>query len=83
MNEEELRAKVVELEEKLKELASENENFKNAISEKDERINSLQEHNQKLFMKVTTPIVTEENKEKTQDEKLEDLCSEILKLKRI
>lgn len=82
MTEEEMRARIVELEELNKELTATNENLANDVKAKDERITSLQEHNQKLFMKITSPIPSEPAV-KTADERLGDICDSILKVRKI
>lgn len=82
MNEEEMRARIVELEEENKQLKATNENLENDVKAKGERITSLQEHNQKLFMKVTSPIPSEPAV-KTADERIGEICDSILKVKKI
>ena len=82
MSEEEMRARIVELEEANKNLTSELESLKTSNDEKDKKIVSLQEHNQKLFLKVTTPI-EKTPVEKTDEELVNDVCESILKVKKI
>lgn len=82
MNEEEMRAEIVRLTDENKTLKETNENLANDVKAKDERITSLQEHNQKLFMRVTSPVTPEPEVE-TDSEKVNKLCDSILKVKKI
>lgn len=54
MNLEELQNELLKLQEKVKELTTELETTKSDNTTKDQRIKSLEEHNQKLFLKATS-----------------------------
>lgn len=62
MNLEELQNELLELREKVKELTTELETSKNDITSKDQRIKSLEEHNQKLFLKATSSTTQQVDK---------------------
>ena len=63
MNVEELQEKVLQLEEQLKTLTQDNENYLNQMNDKDNRIKELEEYNQKLFLRATSSIKEEKPKE--------------------
>jgi len=63
MNVEELQEKVLQLEEQLKSLTQDNENYLNQMNDKDNRIKELEEYNQKLFLRATSSIKEEKPKE--------------------
>ena len=63
MNIEDLQKELLELKEQINTLIEENTNLKNDNTSKDERIASLQEHNQRLFLKATSSIKHEEKEE--------------------
>jgi predicted nucleic acid-binding Zn-ribbon protein len=61
---EELQAQLLDLQEKTKTLVADNETLKSSIAERDKRVKDLEEHNQKLFLRITTPgQETKEDKE--------------------
>lgn len=62
MNLEELQNELLELREKVKELTSELESTKTDNTAKDDRIKSLEEHNQKLFLKATSSTSKQDDK---------------------
>lgn len=63
---EEAQDKILELEESKKQLETEKEALTTQLNESKERILSLQEHNQKLFLKLTSePEKPEEDEVKT------------------
>lgn len=59
---EDLQNELLELKEKLKELTTELETTKSDNVTKDERIKSLEEHNQKLFLKATSSTTQQVDK---------------------
>ena len=59
---EDLQNELLELKEKLKELTTELESTKSDNVTKDERIKSLEEHNQKLFLKATSSTTQQVDK---------------------
>lgn len=61
---EELQAKVLEQEETIKTQKAELLIATDQVKEKETKINDLQLHNQKLFLKLTDNVVEEEEKEK-------------------
>ena len=63
MNVEELQEKVLQLEEQLKSLTQDNENYLNQMNDKDNRIKELEEYNQKLFLRATSSVKEEKPKE--------------------
>ena len=63
MNVEELQEKLLLLEEQLKSLTQDNENYINQMNDKDNRIKELEEYNQKLFLRATSSIKEEKPKE--------------------
>lgn len=82
---EELQQQILDLQEEQKTLKQENENIKNEIVEKDQKINGLQEINQKLFLKVTSKATNddddqeEEYQPKLIDKSTYDLLSDEMK----
>ena len=72
MNVEELQEKVLQLEEQLKSLTQDNENYLNQMNDKDNRIKELEEYNQKLFLRATSSIKEEKPKEEFKSKLLGD-----------
>ena len=75
MNVEELQEKVLQLEEQLKSLTQDNENYLNQMNDKDNRIKELEEYNQKLFLRATSSIKEEKPKEEFKSKLLGDYAS--------
>ena len=51
---EEMQEQMLQMQEQLATLKSENENLQNSLAEKEQREKELMEHNQKLFLRVTS-----------------------------
>lgn len=51
---EEMQEQMLQMQEQLATLKSENENLQNSLAEKEQRERELMEHNQKLFLRVTS-----------------------------
>lgn len=75
---EELQAKVLELEEQNKLITEERDNLKKSSEDLNKRITDLQEHNQKLFLKLTKEEPQKEE-EKESIKSLEDVAIDIMK----
>ena len=75
MNVEELQEKVLQLEEQLKSLTQDNENYLNHMNDKDIRIKELEEYNQKLFLRATSSIKEEKPKEEFKSKLLGDYAN--------
>ena len=75
MNIEELQEKILQLEEQLKSLTQDNENYINQMNEKDNRIKELEEYNQKLFLRATSSIKEEKPKEEFKSKLLGDYAN--------
>ena len=75
MNVEELQEKVLQLEEQLKSLTQDNENYINQMNDKDNRIKELEEYNQKLFLRATSSIKEEKPKEDFKSKLLGDYAT--------
>ena len=75
MNVEELQEKVLQLEEQLKSLTQDNENYLNQMNDKDNRIKELEEYNQKLFLRATSSIKEEKPKEDFKSKLLGDYAT--------
>ena len=75
MNVEELQEKVLQLEEQLKTLTQDNENYLNQMNDKDNRIKELEEYNQKLFLRATSSIKEEKPKEEFKSKLLGDYAN--------
>jgi len=75
MNVEELQEKVLQLEEQLKSLTQDNENYLNQMNDKDNRIKELEEYNQKLFLRATSSIKEEKPKEDFKSKLLGDYAN--------
>lgn len=78
---EELQEQIIKMQEQIETFKTENEALKNKLTEKEEREKELMEHNQKLFLRVTSKKEeeTEETKEEIPfciDEKTYDLLSD-------
>jgi len=78
---EELQNELIELKEQLETFKTENETLKNNLTEKEQREKELMEHNQKLFLRVTSKKEEEETEEKEEipfclDEKTYNLLSD-------
>lgn len=58
---EELQAEFLKQKEQLQQLTEDNKKNKLIIEEKTKREKELEEHNQKLFLRVTTPVATKED----------------------
>lgn len=65
---EEAQSRILELEEQL----SDYDNIKLELENKDERIKSLEEHNQRLFLRATSSLKVEEPKEEFKSDLLGD-----------
>ena len=65
MSLEELQNELIELKEQLETFKTENETLKNKLAEKEEREKELMEHNQKLFLRVTS-----KKEEETEEEEI-------------
>jgi len=77
---EELQEQIIKMQEELQTYKTENETLKNKLSEKEEREKELMEHNQKLFLRVTSKK-EEETEEKEEipfciDKEIYDLLSD-------
>lgn len=75
MNVEELQEKLLQLEEQLKSLTQDNENYLNQMNDKDNRIKELEEYNQKLFLRATSSIKEEKPKENFKSKLLGDYAN--------
>lgn len=75
MNIEELQEKVLQLEEHVKSLTQENENYITQLNDKDNRIKDLEEYNQKLFLRATASIKEEKPKEDFKSKLLGDYAN--------
>ena len=75
MNVEELQEKVLQLEEQLKALTQDNENYVNQMNDKDNRIKELEEYNQKLFLRATSSVKEEKTKEEFKSKLLGDYAN--------
>lgn len=75
MNVEELQEKVLQLEEQLKSLTQDNENYISQMNDKDNRIKELEEYNQKLFLRATSSIKEEKPKEDFKSKLLGDYAN--------
>lgn len=75
MNVEELQEKVLQLEEQLKSLTQDNENYITQMNDKDNRIKELEEYNQKLFLRATSSIKEEKPKEEFNSKLLGDYAN--------
>ena len=78
---EELQNELIELKEQLETFKTENDTLKNNLTEKEQREKELMEHNQKLFLRVTSKKEEEETEEKEEipfclDEKTYNLLSD-------
>lgn len=62
---EEMQNQMLQMQEQLETLKGENENLKNTVNEKTKREQELLEHNQKLFLRVTSK--KEEETEETEE----------------
>ena len=62
---EEMQEQMLQMQEQLATLKSENENLQNSLAEKEQREKELMEHNQKLFLRVTSK--KEEELEETEE----------------
>ena len=79
MDLEKLQQEILDLREKNKELSTELENIKNDNELKSERIKSLEEDNQKLFLRATSSSSKMEE-EKQDDNKATDILGDYAKL---
>ena len=61
---EEAKVKILELEDTIKTLTNDNENFKTQFEEKEKRVKELEEYNQKLFLRATATQKEEKKEEK-------------------
>ena len=75
MNLEEAQAKILELEDKIKELNQNYESTKNLLTEKDNRVKELEEHNQKLFLRATASKKEEKKEEEFKSKLLGDYAN--------
>lgn len=69
MSLEELQNELIELKEQLETFKTENETLKNKLTEKEQRVKELTEHNQKLFLRVTS-----KKEEETEEEEEIPFC---------
>ena len=77
---EEMQEQIIKMQEELQTYKTENETLKNKLTEKEEREKELMEHNQKLFLRVTSKK-EEETEEKEEipfciDKEIYDLLSD-------
>ena len=79
MDLEKLQQEILDLREKNNELSTELENIKNDNELKAERIKSLEEHNQKLFLRATSSSSKMEE-EKQEDNIANDILGDYAKL---
>ena len=79
MDLEKLQQEILDLREKNNELSTELENIKNDNELKSERIKSLEEHNQKLFLRATSSSSRMEE-EKQEDNIATDILGDYAKL---
>ena len=63
---EEMQEQMLQMQEQLATLKSENENLQNTVNEKAKREQELMEHNQKLFLRVTS----KKEEQETNDEEI-------------
>ncbi|MGM9544662.1 MAG: hypothetical protein ACI3T9_06725 [Romboutsia timonensis] len=56
MTTEEMQNKIIELSKTIEQLSNNTENLQKEVELKNQRISSLEEHNQKLFLRVTTEV---------------------------
>ena len=75
MNIEEAQNRILELEEQLQDY----ENLKTELCKKDDRIKSLEEHNQKLFLRATSTLSKDEGTQENNDD-LKELLGEYVNL---
>lgn len=78
---EELRGKYADLQEAYTALESEIASLKENDVAKTEKINELQQLNQKLFLKVSTPLVNNDPQPRTPDDERADIINSF-KIKR-
>lgn len=78
---EELRGKYADLQEAYTALESEIASLKKNDVAKTEKINELQQLNQKLFLKVSTPLVNNDTPPRTPDDERADIINSF-KIKR-
>ena len=81
MSMEELQEQIIKMQEQLETFKTENETLKNKLTEKEQREKELMEHNQKLFLRVTSKKEEEETEEEEEipfclDEKTYNLLSD-------
>lgn len=72
---EELQAQVLDLQEQIKTVQQERDFYKTETETSNQRISELQEHNQKLFLRLTSPEQKQE--EEVEIVKLEDYAKTI------
>ena len=75
MNIEDAQNRILELEEQLQDY----ENLKTELDKKEERIKSLEEHNQKLFLRATSTLSKDEGTQENNDD-LKELLGEYVNL---
>jgi uncharacterized membrane protein YcgQ (UPF0703/DUF1980 family) len=71
---EELQAKVLEMEETQKTIQSENETLKKQVEDKIKREKELEEHNQRLWLKITSKV--EDKPTETEDKEVKEYIGE-------
>lgn len=69
---EELQEQFVKLQEEMQTIKSENLSLKDENEKSKQRQKDLEEHNQKLFLRVTNNIETSENEEKEEEKEIVD-----------
>lgn len=84
VTEEEMRARIVELEEENKTLKTTSETLTKAKEDNEKRINDLLDENRKLFVKITTPEDKKKPEEKEDQElSIEEFALSLIKDKKI
>lgn len=76
---EEMQEQLLQMQEQLDSLKNENENLQNTVNEKTKREQELMEHNQKLFLRVTSKKEEEKEEEEIPlcvDKKTYDILSD-------
>jgi hypothetical protein len=76
---EEALDRILELEDKVKSATEENAGLKTAKAELETRVSSLQEHNQKLFLRCTIKDEPADDKDTERPPSLDDVAALIMK----
>ena len=77
---EELQEQILKLQENQETLNSANAQLQKDLEEKTKRVSELEEHNQKLFLRITTNTIQEEKKDNTEEELKEYLGEKVFEV---